>query len=79
MPKLKRAFDPWDKYLMLVFGKMQILGYDRAELGRRMGCTYQTVSTKLKDPDKMSMAWVRKLNRVLGITADEARASLPMT
>ncbi len=78
MPPLKESKGPYDSYMQLVYGRMAVLGYDLAEMGERMNCCYQTVSKRFKEPEQMTLGWIRKLNRVLRIPAEEARAALPM-
>lgn len=78
MPKLKSERSPFERYLGLVLARMRAEGLDMTGLAAKMGCTRQTVSNYLADPGLMRLDWMRKMHRVLGIRAEEARELLPM-
>lgn len=78
MPKLKPAYDPYEKYRVLVNEKMATQHMTRADLAYKLGCHRTTLSTYLDNPEKLTLGLIRKINRHLGITAEDARAALPM-
>lgn len=78
MPRLRRESDPWDRYRVLIIGTMDVLEIDTTELAARMGVSRQTMACKLARPESLRLGDMRKLHRVLGIKADDARAALPV-
>jgi hypothetical protein len=78
MPKLKKQFDPWERYRGALLGRMFILGYGFAELASRMDVSVPTARKYVMNPGTMSLDDMRKANRILDIEAEEARGLLPM-
>ena len=78
MAKLKRPYDPYEKYKVLVHGKMDVLGLSCTMLAEKMDSSRNTMSKYLREPEQMSLGMLRRLNRILEIPAEEARAALPM-
>jgi len=76
MPKLKKAYDPWERYRGAVVGRMFVMDYGLAELAGRMGLTIPTVRRYIKEPGRMSLDQMRQMNRILDIEAEDARALL---
>lgn len=76
MPKIKKAYDPWERYRGAVLGRMVALDYGTEELAVRMGISPPTVRRYIREPGTMQMDTMRKLNRVLDIEAEQARAYL---
>ena len=78
MPKLKKQYDPWERYRGAVVGRMFVLDYGLAELAGRLGISIPTARKYIKDPGCMSLDQMRQVNRILDIEAEEARGLLPM-
>lgn len=76
MPKIKKAYDPWERYRGAVLGRMVALDYGTEELAARMGISPPTVRRYIREPGTMQMDTMRKLNRVLDISAEDARDCL---
>ena len=79
MPKTKFSrpqVGPWEKYRGVILSRMVEYGLDMAEMAARMGVSCPTFSKWISDPGTMSMDTMRKLNRVLDITAEAAREAL---
>lgn len=55
---------------------MVALDYGTEELAARMGISPPTVRRYIREPGRMQMDTMRKLNRVLDIEAEQARAYL---
>lgn len=73
MPKLKKQFDPWERYRGAVVGRMLVLDYGLAELAGKMGISIPTARKYIKDPGCMSLDQMRQVNRILDIEAADAR------
>lgn len=73
MPRLKRAVNRHDALRKAIHGSMDLLERTYTDLAPVMGCTRQTVSSKIRDPDKMTLGEFRKLCLALGIPVEEAR------
>lgn len=71
MPRLKKREGPYDKLLFLLRGYE--LGGD--ELAAVIGCSRATGYKRLKDPGKLTIADLRKINRA-GVPIDEIRAAI---
>lgn len=78
MPRIKNAHDPYERYKVLLAGTMQVRGIDNEDLARLMEVSRQTMAAKLDKPESMKLGFVRRLHRVLGIRAEDARAALPV-
>ena len=72
MPKLKKAFDPWERYRGAVVGRMLVMDMDFADLADRLGVSRPTAQRYVKDPGAMQLDMMRKVNRVLDIEAADA-------
>lgn len=76
MPKLKKAYDPWERYRGAVVGRMIALDIGFSDLAVQLGVSRPTAYRYVKDPGVMSLDTMRRLNRVLDITAEAARDAL---
>lgn len=76
MPKIKKQYDPWERYRGAVLGRMVALDYGTEELAARMGISPPTCRRYIREPGTMQMDTMRKLNRVLDIEAEAAREAL---
>lgn len=74
--KLDRIKDPHEKYRALILGRMAILDYGYEELAARLGVSPPTARRYVREPGTMSMDSMRKMNRVLDVSAEDARANL---
>lgn len=76
MPKLKKPADPCERYRGALLGRMVALDYGTEKLAERMGISPPTVRRYIREPGTMQMDTMRKLNRVLDISAEDARGCL---
>ena len=76
MPKARKPYDPWERYRGAVVGRMLVMEIGLPELAASMGLSLPTVRKYVKDPGAMTLDQMRKLNRVLDITAETARELL---
>ena len=78
MPRLRDERSPYEGYTGLIMGRMNALHLTGQDLAVRMGISITTMYTYIKHPGNMRLETIRKLNRVLGIKAEEARERIPM-
>lgn len=78
MPKTKldKRRDPHEKYRALILGRMATNEMSIHEVARRLGRSVPTVRRYIKDPGKMTLDAIGKLNRILDIDAEAARNAL---
>lgn len=74
--KLDRVRDPYEKYRALILGRMAVLDYGFDELAARLGVSPPTARRYVREPGSMTMDSMRRMNRVLDITAEVAREAL---
>lgn len=74
--KLDRVRDPYEKYRAMILGRMAILDYGYEELAARLGVSPPTARRYVREPGSMTMDSMRKMNRVLDVSAEDARANL---
>lgn len=78
MPRLRTEQDAFYKYRCLVLGTASANGISKCELGGKVGVCPKTLNSYLENPGKMPLDIMRRINRILGISAEDARAALPM-
>lgn len=76
MLKLRKPFDPWEKYRGAVVGRMLVLELGLVDVADRLHVSVPTARKYIKDPGCMSLDQMRCLNRALDITAEAARELL---
>lgn len=74
--KLDRVRDPYEKYRSMILGRMAVLDYGYEELAARLGVSPPTARRYVREPGTMTMDSMRKMNRVLDVSAEDARANL---
>ena len=77
MPKLKRRAGPYDAMIIKIQGQRDLLELTYDDLAPAMGASRQTVASRCRDPEKMTLGELRKLTRALSIPAEEMRALIP--
>jgi len=78
MPRLRVKADPYERYVGMILARMKLCGYTQEDLASRLDVTRNTVQRYLKTPGVMQMDTVRRLNRILGLKAEDVRQALPM-
>lgn len=78
MPRLRTEKDVYFRYRALVLGMAKANNMTKQELCGKIGVCPKTLNGYLSNPGKMPLDCMRKINRILGISAEEARAVLPM-
>ena len=78
MPRLRTERDPYEDYVGLILQRMRAEELDLTSLAERIGISRQTLRAYLRDPGSMRLDTVRKVHRVLGIRAEQARDRIPM-
>lgn len=78
MPRLKTNRSPYEGYIGLVLARRRADGMTLEDLASACGVSPQTLRRRLAEPETISLGLVRKINRALGILAEDARAALPM-
>lgn len=78
MPRLINERSPYESYTGLILGRMRGQKMTIIDLASRMGVTANTMSRYIKSPGTMKLATIRRLHRILGIQAEEARERIPM-
>lgn len=78
MPRLRDDRSPYEGYTGLIMGRMKALHLSGQDLAVRMGVSITTMYTYINHPGRMRLETIRKLHRVLGITAEQARERIPM-
>ena len=76
MPKLKKGYDPWERYRGAVIGRMVMLDMGFSDLAVRLGVSRPTAYRYVREPGTMQLDMMRKVNRVLDIEAEDVRALL---
>lgn len=76
MPKLKKPYNRNEDLQKLIYGSMGLMETRYQDVADVWGCCRQTATTKIKDPDTMTLGEARKLCRHLGITAEQFREAL---
>lgn len=74
--KLDKVRDPHERYRGLILGRMRTLGINNEELARKMNKSTPTIRSYIKDPGQMKLSTLARLNRILDIDAEAARAAL---
>ena len=78
MPRLKTG-DPFSNWRGLIMGRMFDNGrMTVTELADRVGVSRPTMRKYLNNPGAAPLDTVRKIHRVLGVRAEDAREALPM-
>lgn len=65
-----------DKLRVLLAGYQRERAMTDDDVGRVLGCTRPTVAVKLKEPERMTLAELRMIQRGLNIPAEEIRAAI---
>lgn len=78
MPRLRDERSPYESYAGLIMARMKAMHFSGQDLAVRIGVSVTTMYTYIKHPGNMRLETIRRLNRVLGIRAEEARERIPM-
>ena len=78
MPRLRDDRSPYEGYTGLILARMKALKLTIIELALRMDVSCTTMRTYIEQPGKMRLETMRKLHRILGIKAEDARREIPM-
>lgn len=78
MPRLRKEKSPYEGYVGLVMARRQADGRSWEELAAALGMSPTTLRSYIKKPEQMRLGTLRRLNRLLAIPAEDARAALPM-
>lgn len=78
MPRLTNERSPYEGYTGLILGRMRGQKVTITDLAEKMGVTANTMSRYIRQPGTMKLATIRRLHRILGIQAEEARERIPM-
>ena len=78
MPRLRQERSPYEGYTGMILGRMKGQGITIIDMAARLGVTPNTMSRYIKEPGGMRLDTIRKLHRILGIPAEEARDRIPM-
>lgn len=77
MPKLKKTPDRYENLKRLILGSMKVQNIYLEDLARATGLCRQSVSIRLKCPDKLTLSDLRAISAALGIPFDEIRQAIP--
>lgn len=78
MPRLRKERSPYEGYVGLVMARRQADGRSWEELAAILHLSPTTLRSYIKNPEQMRLGTLRRLNRLLAIPAEDARAALPM-
>ena len=78
MPKLKRKENKYEALQMLIGGKIAVLDVTLLELAPEVGCCRQTLSDRIKHPDKLTLGDVARIAKALDISSEDMRAAIPI-
>lgn len=79
MPRTKLdrpAVSCWERYRGVIMSRMVEYGLDISDMARRLNVTPPTMRKYLADPGCMTLDTMRKMNRALDVSAEDARANL---
>ena len=69
---------PFEGYVGLVMARRMADGRSWEDLAAIMHMSPTTLRSYIKNPEQMRLGTLRRLNRLLAIPAEDARAALPM-
>ena len=78
MPRLRKERSPDEGYVGLVMARRMADGRSWEELAAILHISPTTLRSYIKNPEQMRLGTLRRLNRLLAIQAEDARAALPM-
>jgi len=70
--------DPYKPLRLLILGTMALRGESATSLAPRMGYSRQTVSSRLRCPETLTLRELRLLAALLGIAPEEILGKIPM-
>ena len=78
MPRLSKEKSPYEDYKGLIFQRRDAEGKTWSQLADSVGMSRTALMRRIEKPETMTLDLMRRINRVLAIPADKARAALPM-
>ena len=78
MPRLRKERSPYEGYVGLVMARRMADGRSWEDLAAILHISPTTLRSYVRNPEQMQLGTLRRLNRLLAIPAEDARAALPM-